>query len=134
MIPYRFFLQKFKSYILNEKGKGKREHRRSSGDVKQQGTRPKKVVHIPKKDDKALYNVDADGKNYNYIFMIVNVCLLSFMCFISMYMSSELPLGIDLKMDFGEKSKVMEVLNRAFAGSVVDKHVASAAIREFEGM
>ena len=36
-------------------------------------------------------------------------------------------------MDFGEKSKVMEVLNRAFVGSVVDKHVASAAIREFEG-
>ncbi|XP_060563249.1 uncharacterized protein LOC132722728 isoform X2 [Ruditapes philippinarum] len=47
---------------------------------------------------------------------------------------TELPLGIDLKMDFGEKSKVMEVLNRAFAGSVVDKHVASAAIREFEGL
>ncbi|XP_053402963.1 uncharacterized protein LOC128558132 [Mercenaria mercenaria] len=47
---------------------------------------------------------------------------------------TELPLALDLKMDFGEKSKVMEVLNRAFAGSVVDKHVASAAIREFEGL
>lgn len=47
---------------------------------------------------------------------------------------SELPLTIDLKMDFGEKSKVMEVLNRAFAGSVVDKRVAAAAIREFEGI
>ncbi|KAH3774704.1 uncharacterized protein LOC127844060 [Dreissena polymorpha] len=37
-------------------------------------------------------------------------------------------------MDFGEKSRVMEVLNKAFAGSVVDKRVAAAAIREFQGI
>lgn len=37
-------------------------------------------------------------------------------------------------MDFGEKSKVMEVLKTAFAGSVADKYVAAAAIREFEGI
>ena len=48
-----------------------------------------------------------------------------------LYLEPHLP--INLKMDFGEKSKVMEVLNRAYAGSVVDKHVAAAAIREFTG-
>ena len=46
---------------------------------------------------------------------------------------SEPPLPIDLNMDFGDKSKVMEVLNRAYAGTVVDKHVAASALREFQG-
>ncbi|XP_060577859.1 protein mono-ADP-ribosyltransferase PARP14-like [Ruditapes philippinarum] len=56
-------IQKFKSYILNEKGKGKREHRRSSGDLKKQGAHQKKLFPslIPKKEEKALYNAHADG-------------------------------------------------------------------------
>lgn len=37
-------------------------------------------------------------------------------------------------MDFVEKSKVMKVLSQAYAGSVVDKRSATAAIMEFEEM
>ena len=56
--------QRYKSFILNERGRGRRENRRSTGDSKQQGARPKKPIieQPPKKLQTAFYNSHSDGK------------------------------------------------------------------------